>query len=97
VFEDVQYYGACGNETVAVGGTMYYPLVEDEREVLDETRYPLEVVDPGESGFMRVVPPGPGDDIGTMIVYRDGMARFESQSGRVLWLTDQERTYNWEC
>ena len=44
-----------------------------------------------------VVAPGPGDDVGTMIVYRDGIARFESQSGRVLWLTDQERTYDWVC
>jgi hypothetical protein len=97
VFPDVEYYGACGNETVEVGGTMYYPLLDDERNALDETLYPLESVDPGESGLMRVVAPGPGDDVGTMIVYRDGIARFESQSGRVLWLTDQERTYDWVC
>jgi hypothetical protein len=97
VHPDVEYYGACGNETVDVDGTTYYPLLDDELDALDESLYPLEQVDPGQSGLTRVVAPGPGDDVGTMIVYRDGIARFESQSGRVLWLTDQERTYNWVC
>jgi hypothetical protein len=32
-----------------------------------------------------------------MIVYADGLARFESASGRVIWLTDDEQTYNWVC
>ena len=32
-----------------------------------------------------------------MIVYSDGMARFESDSGRVIWLTDREHRYNWVC
>jgi hypothetical protein len=32
-----------------------------------------------------------------MIVYIDGNARFQSDSGRVVWLTDEEQTYNWVC
>jgi hypothetical protein len=44
-----------------------------------------------------VAPPGPGDDIGTMIVYSDGFARFESDSAWIIWLTDQEQAYGWEC
>ena len=42
-----------------------------------------------------MVAPGPGDDIGVMVIYADGMARFESKSGRVIWLTSDERIYNW--
>jgi hypothetical protein len=30
-------------------------------------------------------------------VYSDGFARFESDSGWIIWLTDQEQTYGWEC
>ena len=26
-----------------------------------------------------------------------GNARFQSDSGRVVWLTDEEQTYNWVC
>ena len=100
VFEGFEYYGACGNETVEVGGTMFYPLFRDEQRDLDGSQYPKryddsDVVSPG--GLLRVPAPGPGDDIGTMIVYSDGMARFESDSGRVIWLTDREHRYNWVC
>lgn len=45
-----------------------------------------------------VNPPGPGDDTGTLTVYPDGLARFESDSGRyTTWLTLEERTYGWVC
>jgi hypothetical protein len=32
-----------------------------------------------------------------MILYTDGMARFESDSGRIIWLTDEEQSYRWVC
>jgi hypothetical protein len=32
-----------------------------------------------------------------MIVYVDGPARFESDSGWVIWLTGQEQTCGWVC
>jgi hypothetical protein len=94
VFEGVDYYGACGNETVVVDGTQLYPLLPIELDHLDESMYPL----PGErEGMARVMPPGPGDDVGTMVLYSDGVARFQSDSGRVIWLTQESRVYNWVC
>ncbi len=96
VVRDVEFYGACGNETASVGSTVYYQLLDDERDALEPSRYPLD--EPTSSaGFARVVEPGPGDDIGTMIVYSDGMARFTSDSGTTYWLTSEERIYNWVC
>ena len=108
VFERVEYYGACGNETVTVGGVTYYPVLNEQYPgnnegfpVPDLDRYPLVGTLLGMFGSFaaapRVAPPGPGDDIGDMIVYVDGIARFESDSGWVIWLTDQEQTYGWVC
>jgi hypothetical protein len=57
----------------------------------------------GDAGLLgalvapQVAPPGPGDDIGDMIVYVDGTARFESDSGWVIWSTDREQTCGWVC
>lgn len=46
----------------------------------------------------RVVPPGPGDDVGTLTVFSGGIAFFESDSGDLsIWLTDQPRDYPWVC
>lgn len=102
VYRNLEYYGACGNETVRVDGTVFYPVpsepsehvVPGVAEAIDESRYPLP---PDPTGVVRVAPPGPGDDIGMMIVYSDGFVRFESVSGWTIWLTDQEQTYGWEC
>jgi hypothetical protein len=45
-----------------------------------------------------VVAPGPGDDIGDVTVFADGLALFESDSGDLTtWLTREQRTYNWVC
>lgn len=98
VLADVEYYGACGNETVTVGGATWYPLHGEARDLVRGEARP--VAEPrGIKGFAapRVAPPGPGDDIGTLIVYGDGIARFESESGWIIWLTDVEQTYGWEC
>ena len=101
VFERVEYYGACGNETVTVGGVTYYPILHEDLPDLGLDRYPLVAAMLGMFGSFaaapRVAPPGPGDDIGDMIVYVDGTARFESDSGWVIWLTDREQTYGWDC
>ena len=101
VYERVEYYGACGNETVTVEGVTYYPILNEDLEQVELDRYPLVGAVLGIVGSLgvapQVAPPGPGDDIGDMIVYTDGTARFESDSGWVIWLTDQEQTYTWEC
>jgi hypothetical protein len=100
VIKGFEFYNPCQNSTIDVKGTAYYSVPEgsmaDSGDFpdIDESRYPL----PDEpQGFARVVPPGPGDDVGTMVVYSDGIARFESDSGLVSWFTDQEQTYNWVC
>jgi hypothetical protein len=108
-FESFEYYGACGNEAVEVGGTMFFPVLPDRQGEIDEDSYPppgdgtegsdstAADTDDTRQGVTRVAPPGPGDDIGTMTVHTDGFARFESESGWIIWLTDEEQTYNWVC
>ncbi|MGH1488573.1 MAG: hypothetical protein ACRBK7_04135 [Acidimicrobiales bacterium] len=100
VYNGFSYYGACGNETVVAGTTKYYPVFAQDLGKIDQSRYPTDLSDPTVEGFaplQRVVAPGPGDDIGLFLVYSDGLARFESDSGRVIWLTDQEQVYEWDC
>ena len=97
VVDDVAYYGACGNETVVVDGTEWFPLLPEQLADLDESAYPLPTASTPAGVRARVAPPGPGDDVGTMVVYDDGIARFESDSGRVTWLTDEPQTYDWVC
>jgi hypothetical protein len=101
VIEGFEYYNPCQNSTIDIGGTTYYSVPDGsmaelggDYPAIDETRYPW----PAEpQGLVRIAPPGPGDDVGTMVVYADGTARFESDSGMVSWFTDQELTYNWVC
>ena len=97
VHEDFSFYGPCGDNSLDVFGTTYYQLYAEEVEALDESRYPHAGDMNGPEGFARVAPPGPGDDVGTLIVYSDGMARYESESGIVEWLTTELHTYNWVC
>jgi len=99
VHDDFTYYGACGNEVVEVFGTMFYPLLPEQVALLDLSIYPVFSPARSSSGLARprVGPPGPGDDVGTMTVYSDGVARFESRSGIMIWLSDREQSYNWVC
>jgi hypothetical protein len=51
------------------------------------------------TGFApRVAEPGPGDDVGTLVVWADGVARWVSDSGNLdVWLIAEELTYDWVC
>ena len=107
VHENVVFYPACGNETLTFEGTTWYQLnhldgYDDEyaeiyQAFADAERDPSPVV--GRRGFApAVVAPGPGDDVGTLVIWADGVARWVSESGDLdVWLVDDEITYNWVC
>ena len=65
VYERVEYYGACGNETVAVDGVTYYPILSEDLQKVELDRYPLFGAQLGVFGLLalapQVAPPGPGD------------------------------------
>ena len=107
-FEGVEFYPACGNETLNHQGATWYTLAnvaygsvdpafqERAEAVLAVDREASPVM--GRQGLLRVVDPGPGDDIGTLVVWSDGVARWVSDSGDLdVWLIDDELTYNWVC
>ena len=99
--EGVEYYPACGNEVLDLDGVLWYPIDETlapelwaAATTIDREPYDAATV----NGFARVAEPGPGDDVGTVVVYVDGIARFVSDSGNLdRWLTSEEQTYPWEC
>lgn len=95
--EDFAYYNPCANEPVQVGQQTFYPLLQDEIADLDRELYVAEEQGSPLTGMLRVAPPGPGDDVGTMTLYEDGVARYVADSGDESWFDDQERTYNWVC
>ena len=99
VYDGVGFYGACGNNTLEWDGVVYYQLFPDEIAALDEARYPTSPppTTAPAMGFARVPAPGPGDDVGTLIVYADGLARFESDSGTIDWLSTEPHEYDWVC
>ncbi len=106
VHEDVGFYPACGNETLTFDGVTWYQLnsydgYDEEYAAIyqafaDAEREPSPVV--GPRGLARVVAPGPGDDIGTLVIWADGVARWISDSRDLdTWMVDDELTYGWEC
>lgn len=108
VYEGAEFYPACGNETLDHQGVTWYTLVNAADGLVDPAfreradvalsadREPSPVM--GRQGLVRVVSPGPGDDVGTLVVWADGVARWVSDSGDLdVWLIDEELTYNWVC
>ena len=46
----------------------------------------------------RVVAPGPGDDVGTLVIYKNDLAYWQADSGDLhTWLTNQKLEYGWAC
>jgi hypothetical protein len=95
------YYPACGNETVDIDGTTYYPFLPADDAQFDK---PLAIAlgEGGRAGYSRsvgrVVAPGPGDDSGTVVIYDNGIAFFRSDSGNIeTWLTRVKQEYDWVC
>lgn len=108
VHDGVAFYPACGNETLRHEAVTWYPLAhldgfDDEYQAIYDDfvaveREPSPVAGWRGFGASRVVEPGPGDDVGTLVVWEDGFARWVSDSGDLdTWLTDREITYDWVC
>lgn len=113
VVRGVDFYPACGNEAVVVDGVAWFPVTPtaDSDVPADPLAATLggETAASGQldpevgltlvaMGFPLVVAPGPGDDIGTLVVYEGGWAYWRSDSGKLdTWLTDKPREYNWVC
>jgi hypothetical protein len=108
VYEAIGFYPACGNEALDHEGVTWYPLVHsgfdpmdpalqdrvDEVLAVEREDSPVSGVD----GFARVPAPGPGDDIGTLVVWADGVARWVSKSRDLdVWMIDDEIVYTWDC
>jgi hypothetical protein len=103
VYEGVSFYPACGDESLEHDGVRWYQVQDSDypdvyARVVDTPRERA----PGGAGIrgfaLRVVEPGPGDDVGTLVVWADGVAHFTSDSGDLTaWLVDEELTYRWTC
>jgi len=107
VEDAVAFYPACGNETLEHDGVTWSPIVHVGSEPMPELRRLLDEVlaverEPwpfeGSHGLARVAPPGPGDDVGTLAIWADGVARWRSDSGTLdVWMVDDEVEYRWVC
>lgn len=100
VFEGVSFYPACGNETLTYDGVTWYQVHRSEYPDEYASVFAVDREQPAApQGFaLRVVAPGPGDDIGTLTVWSDGVAHFVSDSGDLeAWLIDDELSYGWVC
>jgi hypothetical protein len=108
VYEAVEFYPACGNETLDHQGVTWYTLVHSGLDPVDpELQQRVDEVlaveredSPvaGVHGLTRVPIPGPGDEIGTLVVWADGVARWVSASGDLdVWMINDEIVYTWAC
>lgn len=94
----VLYYPACGNEVLEHDGTTWYPIKRPDWV----TPSAAAALASGGRGISTSVPmvaaPGPGDDVGTLEIYDNGVAYFTSDSGDIdTWLTTAPQTYKWVC
>ncbi|MGC4174392.1 hypothetical protein [Demequina sp.] len=102
--EGVQFYPACGNDVLEFEGKTWYSISRDDWETpsaqaaVTEYRTAASGGRGAATGVRIVAAPGPGDDVGTLYVYRDGRAYWVSDSGALdTWLTLVPQTYNWVC
>jgi hypothetical protein len=108
VYEAIEFYPACGTETLDHQDVTWYPLVHSGLDPTDpelqgriDEVFAVEREDSpvvGLRGFVRVPAPGPADAIGTLVVWADGVARWVSDSRDLdVWMIDEEIVYTWVC
>jgi hypothetical protein len=97
----VEYYPACGNELLEHDGTTWYPFkptTDWPEPIFDGPTASALGLPHGGRGVAAVAAPGPGDDVGTLVVYDNGIAYWMSDSLTLgTWLTTKRITYNWVC
>jgi len=110
-YASVAYYPACSNEILNFDGRAWFPFMPSN--AADFPSDPLLAVPASlsasgaqdEAGLMggagpigAVVAPGPGDDVGTLVIYENGLAYWQADSGGLhTWLTNHKIEYNWAC
>ena len=106
-YDGVRFYPACGNETLAHEGKVWFPFRPANPEDFPQRDASAASL-PGLAGASgpgtvsasvgMVIAPGPGDDVGTLTVYEGGFAYWISDSGDLdTWLTNTKIEYNWAC
>ena len=94
----VSYYPACGNELLHHDGRTWYPISRDDWATPSAKALAASGGRGIAAGVHEVAAPGPGDNKGTLYVYRDGRAYWVSDSGNLdTWLTLVPQVYNWMC
>jgi hypothetical protein len=108
IYAGVGYYPACGNETLDFDDRLWFPFVPSNAadlppDPLSEMPGSAAVDTAAAVAFVEgpvgaVVAPGPGDDLGTLVIYQNDLAYWESDSSALsTWLTTSEIEYNWVC
>jgi hypothetical protein len=106
VYEGVEFFPACGNETLSHLGVTWYPIQRDP-SVGEAMLEAIERVDSVEReqppvgiarGLAGGFEPRPGDDVGTLVIWADGVAMWFSDSGNLgQFLVDDEMESAWMC
>ncbi len=106
---NVTYYPACGNEVLTFEGRTWFqfkPMHPDAMPSDPLSTAPLPTTDPADAvqtaayagPVGAVVAPGPGDDVGTLVIYENDLAYWEADSGSLSrWLTNHQIEYGWVC
>jgi len=101
VVDDVAFYPACGNETLTLDGVTWYSFVPEDPESFPTPLAMAALNRPNlgtSPSAAAAVPPGPGDDAGTLVIYDGGYAYFRSDSGNfTTWLTTEQMEYTFLC
>ena len=101
--ENVKFYPTCGDGPLKQGSVTWYPI---SREDWPTPSAEVNGASAGVSGGRGIgaavpmvsAPPGPGDDVGTLYVYRDGIAYWRSDSGDLdRWFTLVPQVYHGVC